>query len=394
MNKRLFPFLFFITLYYSAANAQSIKKDSAVLFNSISVSGTEGLVIFGARGNNLGGNFWGAEVAYNLNLKNNYSDWVRMLRAKNASIVFSYFNLENLYLTNNPGNKGFLGNDYSLLGSLQLNILQLNKVDLLLTPGLGLTYASTTYQTNNNPYVGSHLNLAAQFGLKLEVPISTSSKLQLGADLFHYSNAAFKLPNSGINNLNTSIGIVSDLNSKTNIGNSDVFKINNKSAFEFGLGIGHRGLLPIDKGTLPPADSTKQANANSRLNNAGFYIGYNYRLNSLLSIRAATDIVYYFVTYRDVTYPDYLSTTQEYGSSIDRLSVGTSIGSDLWLGRFVFEADYGYYLLLKYPKTPIKTYWKFGAKYYLNKWLALEAKEYLHGTEAHYANFGLLFRVE
>ena len=390
MFKNLLTILFFNILFYSYSFAQNLKKDTNDVSNSISVSGSEGLLIFAAKGNSIGGNFWGTEVAYNINLKNNSSDWVRLLKVKNASIIWTYFNLNNLYLKKDPNTKGFLGNDYSILGGLALSVFQYNKVDLLLTPGLGLTYASKTYQTNYNPFVGSHINLAAQIGLKLEVPFLTTTKIQFGFNVFHYSNAAFKLPNDGVNNLYLSLGIVNDINYKTFPRILEAYNMKNKNALEFGFGFGHRGLVQVNRGLLSATDSIQHAHEISRLNNAGFYAGYNYRLNSLLSLRAGTDIIYYSVTYNVL---NSLSTSQGYGTSLDKFSVGTSVGTDLWLGRFVFATDYGYYLHLKYALTPINTYWKFGAKYYLTKFLALEAKEYLHGTEAHYANFGLLFHV-
>ena len=388
------PFLLlFIFFRWEKSLAQSSKKDTSSVQNSISVTGFYGLKIFSAEKNYMAGNYWGTEVAYNLNLKNNLSDWVKMLNAKNLSFAFSYFNLDNVYLTQKAGTKGFLGDDYSLFSRLELSIIQFDKVDFLLTPGFGLTYATKTYRTNYNPLIGSHINLGAQIGLKLETPVSASTKIQLGLNFFHYSNAAFKLPNDGVNTINSSIGIISDIGYKETPHKTLAFNIDNKSAFEFGLGLGHRGLLQIVQQKLSPADSIKQEYAVSHLNNAGFYAGYNYRLNSLLSIKAATDVVYYFVTYNAVNYLSKISTSQELGTSYDKFSVGTSLGGDIWLGRFVFEADYGYYLHLKYGQTPIYTYWNFGAKYYLTNWLALEAKEYLHGTEAHYANFGLLFHV-
>lgn len=390
MFKYLLCFLSLLCLNKKLLFAQNKESSSLPAFNSISITGLNGLSIFSAEKNYMKGNFGGGEIAYNLNLKNNESDWVRMLNASAISFAFSYQGAENVYLTQRVGTNGFLGNAYSFVSLLDISLFKAGKIDFFFAPGFGVTYNEKTYRTNYNPLVGSHVNLAAQIGLKLAAPVSPSTKIQVGLQLFHFSNAAYKLPNDGVNSINVSIGIVRDINIAESPRKITAFNIDHKSSFEFGLGFGHRGLKQTYQQKLLPADSVKLEYATSHLNNVGFYAGYNYRLNSLLSLKVATDMVYYSTTFNS---SNFLNTAQEYGTSYDKFSVGTSIGTDIWLGRVVFEADYGYYLHFKYDIPPVYTYWNFGAKFYVTNWLALEAKEYLHGTEAHYANFGVLFHV-
>ena len=358
--------------------------------NSISFTGFEGLKIFSAEKNYMNGNFWSLEAAYNLNMVNNNSDWVKMMGVKDIGFAFSYRNMDNVSLTNRPGTEGFIGDAYALTSRLDISLLEAGKIDFFLTPGFGFAYVTKSYRTNYNPLIGTHINFAAEIGLKMEAPITNSTKLRAGVHLFHFSNAAFKLPNDGVNTINATLGVIQDINLVEKPRKTYAYNFDDKGAFEFGLGIGHRGLLQIVKQKLSPADSLKQLSATSHLNNMGFYAGYNYRLNSLLSIKAATDIVYYFTTYDN---ENKLATSQEFGTSYDKFSVGTSLGTDIWLGRTVFEANYGYYFHFAYGQTPIHGYWTFGAKYYLTPWIAIEAKQYLHQTEAHYANFGLLFHL-
>lgn len=209
--------------------------------------------------------------------------------------------------------------------------------------------------------------------------------------LFHFSNAAYKLPNEGVNFINTSIGIVKGLNTFEKERNISFADIADKTTFEFGIGIGHRGLAQEFKTPASSLnDSLQRKFGTSKLNNIGMCIGYNYRLNPLLSLKASSDVVYYTTTYYT---PNYKITSQDFGTSKDNFTVGLSSGFDIWLNRLVFEWSYGYYLHLNYATTPIHAYWIFGAKYYFKPWFAFEAKEYLHRTEAHYANFGVLFSL-
>jgi hypothetical protein len=390
MFKYLLCFLSLLCLSKELLFAQTTENNPSTASNSISITGFNGINIFSAEKNYLKGENWGTEIGYNLNLKNNESDWVRMMNAKSISFVFSYRNMDDVYLTKTAGTTGFLGNAYTVVSLLDLSLFQAGKVNFLLTPGFGVTYATKTYRTNYNPVIGSHINLGAEIGLKAEAPVSSSMKIQLGLHLFHYSNAAFNLSNNGVNTINASIGIIRDIDAYKNPRKIVAFNIEHKSSFEFGLGIGHRGLKQNYNQKLSPADSIKLEYATSHLNNVGIYAGYNYRLNPLLSLKGGTDVVYYSTTFNKV---NFLYTSQDYGTSYDKFSVGTSIGADLWLSKVVFEADYGYYLHLKYDVTPVHTYWNFGVKYYLTNWVALETKAYLHRTQAHFANFGLLFHI-
>jgi len=240
--------------------------------------------------------------------------------------------------------------------------------------------------------VGSHINMNVILGAKLEIPVVCSTKIVAGIDLFHFSNTAFKLPNKGVNLLNASLGIVEGLNSVNKERKVSFAATEDKGAFEFGIGMGHRGLQQqFNAPATSLNDSLQRKFGTSKLNNIGISAGYNYRLNPLISFKAASDVIYYTTTYY---LPDYKTTVQEYGTSKDKLSVGLSGGLDVWLNRLVFEGSYGYYLHLNYATTPIHTYWIIGAKYYFTPWLAFEAKTYLHLAEAHYTNFGVLFHLK
>lgn len=364
--------------------------------NSFAITPIQGLSIFSPDNNQLKGNFYGAELAYQLNMSNNKEDWVHLLRVKDIAIVFSYLNLNNVSIIAKPGSQGFLGNNYGIVTCLDISVFKTGKTEFIFSPGMGFVYASQTFYTTYNPVIGSHINLAVQAGLKLQTSVSASTKIQAGINYFHYSNSAFRLPNDGINSYNLAIGIVRDINDPGPSRQKETFSVDKKHSFEFGVGIGRRGFIQtgeyINTQTGKPinlTDSAAQKTAASNLYLAGFYAGYNYRLNQLLSLKIGTDIIYYF---KPFSWGNFYRTFQELGTSYDKLSLGLSLGTDIWLGRIALTANYGYYLHYN-ALNPVNFYWTLGAKYYIRPWMALDAKIFIHRFEAHYANFGLLFTV-
>jgi len=272
----------------------------------------------------------------------------------------------------------------------------------LLNPGFGFGYATESYYTDDNPLVGSHINFTAQIGLKLATPITHSTRLWVGADLYHYSNAAFKLPNYGVNSINASFGIDQDISAPATQGTKNPFKNYKKHSFEFGLNIGHRGIVQEGGGfDQHPEYKALQKDKSSDLYKSGIYLGYNYRLNPVLSLRAGMDAVYYYRTLDDKDGLDHFyATYQELGSSYDKLRYGASLGAELWLGRVSLPVNFGYYLHYKYFRpsygsaySPPDTYWTFGARYYFTPNFALEANQYLHRTQADFAGFGFIVKI-
>jgi len=379
-------------LYVDVCFAQGPSQQSQRGQNSLFANYFSNISALGGESYQIKGNIWGVTAGYNFSMEKNKAYWTRALNAKNVAVAFSYINMEDAGPAQTSQAKGFLGDAYSLRSQLDICLFNIDKTNFMLSPGFGLTYVTKTFRTTDNPLVGSHINMNVILGAKLEIPVVCSTKIVAGIDLFHFSNTAFKLPNKGVNLLNASLGIVEGLNSVNKERKVSFAATEDKGAFEFGIGMGHRGLQQqFNAPATSLNDSLQRKFGTSKLNNIGISAGYNYRLNPLISFKAASDVIYYTTTYY---LPDYKTTVQEYGTSKDKLSVGLSGGLDVWLNRLVFEGSYGYYLHLNYATTPIHTYWIIGAKYYFTPWLAFEAKTYLHLAEAHYTNFGVLFHLK
>jgi hypothetical protein len=397
MIKRLLPCLLLLAFILPSKFA---KAQNAV--NSIEVSPIYGLKMFTAD-STLKGSTWGVQVVYHINMANNKADWVKMLNIRTVDLAFSFRDYQNVYLSGQPTTSiGFLGNYYGAVARVGIELAHAGKTEFLLTPGFGFGYAGQSYYTNDNPLVGSHINFTAQVGLKVLTPLSLSTRLVAGVDVYHYSNAAFKLPNYGVNSINATIGIDQDINTPAPQTAKKVTTGYKKGTFEVGVDIGRRGLVQ-DGGVFiqHPEYKDYQKNATSELYQSGVYLGYNYRLSQVFSVRGGLDGVYYYKTLDTLSdLHHFYATYQELGSSYDRWRVGASIGAEIWLGRFSLPVNYGYYIHYHYfvptydhtYEAP-NNYWTFGARYALNRWLTLEAKQYLHRTQADFAGFGVIFRL-
>jgi len=371
--------------------------------NSIEISPYIGLQMFSAEQNTLKGNFEGGEIVYHLNMANNPADWVRILHVNDIGLAASFREMRNVYLAKQPGSTGILGDAFGLTTRLDITLAKMGRSELRFIPGFGFAYATQSYYTNNNPLVGSHINFTAQAGIKFLTTVSSSTRLVTGLDIYHYSNAAVKLPNDGVNALNFSVGIDHDLNARGpgQSARMETFKNYKRNSFEFGMNIGRRGLVQTGGGLSGSETIDYQKNAESKLYKSGFYAGYSYRLNPVLGLRLGTDAVYYYKTLDTLqNVQHFYATYQELASSYDKWRVGVSVGADIWMGRVAFDINYGQYLHFHsydgtygYQPNPPNWYWTFGGKYFFNKWLGVEVKQYLHRTEADYAGFGFTFRI-
>jgi hypothetical protein len=391
MNQRLkFLFTLLIISITFSVNTYAQKNTDQLEFTLI-----EGIKVI-SPDYNIKGQIWGGEFAYHFNMQNSTMDYVRLLGLNSIDIVGSYRYLKSLVITNNPYtnvidnnnlySKGTLGEAYSVLGRIEVQLFKAGPVKLLFTPAFGVTYSTVSYFTNGNPLIGSRINLAAQAGIKIFSSITPSTGIQAGVDLLHYSNSGERLPNNGINAINISIGLVKNINRSGPSSPKDPFQYNYTNSFEFSGDFGERGLF-----------RTKQ-----ELYRSGLYAGYSYRLNSVFSLRGGVDAGYYFTPFNPANYN---GTFENYGTSYARWRVGLSVGGEVRLGRLAVFCNYGYYVYYRtfYQAATdtsrelnyrVKTYLTPGLKYHINSWMAVMVKEYVNKQSADYLGLGVMFRVD
>lgn len=359
---------FLLSFFFSISYAQENKAGQ----NSIEFMPQMSLGVFTAQ-NKLTGTAYGGELIYHINTTTNPRPWMKVLNVKSLDLVFNYKNMGDIVMVSDPRPNRF-GDSYALLGALNFSLLKAKGTELLVTPGLGLGYLGETWFTNQNVLIGSHLNFSSRIALKLTSQIAPSTKLSAGIDILHFSNAGTRVPNNGMNVSSVGLGIVQSLNAKMGAERDTSswrrpieYK---KHSVDFGVNIGRRGVYRSKDG----------------LYKTGLYAGYNYRLNAVFGLGAGVDAVYYHTIYDPLRNG---ATYQSNASSFDRWRVGTALGPDLWMGRLALMAKYGYYLHYNSLKD-IKTYWTAGLKYNALDWAAIQAKIYVHKTEADFVGVGFL----
>ncbi len=369
--------------------------------NSIAITPIDGVKISTASNDGLKGAFYGTELSYQINMDNNNADWVRMLNVKDISVAATYINMQHVSRNGIPSTRGVIGSNYGINGRLDILLANTGKTNVLLSPGLGLVYITQTFYTDKNFIVGSHVNAVLQLGMKVETPVSDMTSIQFGINLLHYSNASTQLPNNGINLAVATIGIVQKLSKEASSFSNHTeewYEGDSNHSFEFSVGAGRRDQVKtgIFKNPYTPGqwyfyDTTGTVKkTSSNLYQVGMYAGYNYKLNPVIGLKIGSDVVYYTHPF---TYRNFLKTYQSTFSSYDHVSVGMSVGADLWLGRFAVTGMYGYYLHFNSLRDE-HTYITGGIKYFVLPWMALNAKVYWHGSDPHYANFGILFTTD
>lgn len=337
--------------------------------NSIEFSPQISLGVFTAD-HKLRGTAYGGELTYHMNTVANLRPWMRLMNLKSLDLVFNYKNMSNIVMVSDL-RPGRFGDSYALIAALNFSLLKTKGAELLLAPGFGLGYLGETWFTNENILVGSHLNFSSRIALKLSTQIGSSTKLLAGIDVLHFSNGGIRVPNNGMNVSSVSLGIAQSLNVKKVVIDSTSKAVRyKKHSVDVGVNIGRRGVYRSKDGLFK----------------TGLYAGYNYRLDAVLGLSAGLDAVYYHTIYDPMRNDE---TFQSKASSFDRWRLGLAIGPDLWLGRLGLITKYGYYLHYN-SLMDIKTYWTTGLKYQITEGLAVQAKMYLHQTEADFVGFGLI----
>lgn len=100
------------------------------------------------------------------------------------------------------GNKNVLGNVWGLQYELSLEQKLNDKLYLVESPALGISYFNNPFNELNNPLniaIGSHINFLASASFQLRYYLNYKWSCNAEATVLHASNSHFKLPNVGVN---------------------------------------------------------------------------------------------------------------------------------------------------------------------------------------------------
>jgi len=146
------------------------------------------------------GSSWGVEL--NISKKTNGSKyWHHIYNYPAIGVSFLYVNF---------GNPALLGNAFAVYPKVNISLFERKNIALQLKVGTGLAYIPTHYDILDNPSnnaIGSSLNNITVFGFGMAWKVQRHTYLFLDGTFKHYSNAAFKAPDLGLNIPALSVGV-------------------------------------------------------------------------------------------------------------------------------------------------------------------------------------------
>ena len=274
-----------------------------------------------------------------------YKAWEQRYNYPTFSTSLSYYDLKN---------DEAIGKVVSLnLGlGFHLNNFTASKNDLQLYFGYGLAYFSRTYEkeTNNiNTVISTSLNWSVS--LRLGYTRQVTDRLMLGAALqfSHFSNAARKVPNYGLNIVNANLGAYYIFNKHKPAYQYDrkmLHDYSTKSYVNIDFRFGLTEYKPVGSGTFPyyalSVFWNKQVNRKSILD-AGIEGYMNKGLEAEIENKSKPN--------EDT--PDYKA-------------VGIMIGHELVINKLVFVTQLGFYIYKPHISNE-RFYSKVGLKYYFSE---------------------------
>lgn len=318
---------------------------------------------------------YGLDLTYFKNISDKEDLWIKESRMSGYGFVLIMRNLNGINGLRDTAINS-VGRAFGVTALGKFNIVKTKRFNWYLSPSGGVSYLTKSFFDHpKNRFIGSHMNITLSADMGIEFPLTRYTNLSTGIGLLHYSNSGMIIPNGGLNT--AQIFIQLDLKKYSSTGTTKKFSNYlplQKNSFEFGAGIGRRGIYERHEGIF----------------RSGFYIGYNYRLNDAFVLKSGLDAVYYGTTYDP---QKNLETFQYYGSSYDKWRAGLSIGADLNLYRLTINVQTGKYIYYDRLYKKINRYWTFGPTYFITPHIGIQLKTYMHHTQADFLNYGMLFKM-
>ncbi len=297
--------------------------------------------------------------------------WEQRYGYPTLSVLLGYYNLKNDQV---------LGRALALNTGLifHLNDITRSRNDFQVHLGFGLSYVSKTYDKDNNNknnVISTHFPWSIYLRLAYDRQLSDRLKAGIAMQMSHFSNAARKLPNLGLNVVNLSVGMkyaLSDARPEYRRDQLQSRDFDKKSYVNFDIRIGFNEKQPIGSGRLP------------YLAMAAFW---NKRVGVKSIVDAGLEGFFNFA-YRSEIENNY----PEPATRPDYRSLSVMLGHELVLDKFALVTQTGVYFYKPYlPGDWL--YFKIGFKYYFNQRLYASMILKSHFAVAEVLEYGVGFRL-
>ncbi|HAS40340.1 MAG TPA: hypothetical protein DCS93_07665 [Microscillaceae bacterium] len=273
--------------------------------------------------------------------------WEKAYRYPKIGVSFFYYDFRN----------PVLGNAFAIVPHMKWTWKKTKRTRLEFKIGPGVVYTPNPWTVHSNPknvMFSSILNNVMYTGLEYSYRISPRIKLNTGVHLSHYSNAAYSLPNAGINIPSVNLGVTYTPHSEKVVYKDTLKPYDKNWSFHFSAS---GSLLELDA-NQPRKNHLVGfiATANKRLSRKSIVnIGLEYSHNTALEKYA--NRIY---SRAQLPIPDFRRA-------------GLLVGHELISGRVALVTQLGVYIYRPFTETPEggivdqPIYQRFGVKYYINK---------------------------
>lgn len=342
---------------------------------NFSVKGTFGTHVYQDQGHLFQDKIYGGEFGVYKYIGKNDDDWIKKSRATHVGVDFIYRNLSDLKGPNDTAAHSF-GQIFGLTANVEFDLFRIGKMNVTFKPAVGIGYTNKYfYNSPRNRIIGTPLNEIIKADLGVQFPLSYETDLLAGFNFLHFSNGGQTVPNGGLNTANIYLGFKFGKKDSTTRSAKSRYQPLRRSFIELAAGFGQRGVYE---------------KRHEHLYKNGFFAGYGYYLNDLITLKVGADAVYYYDLY-DAN--NNIETFQYYASSFKRWRTGLSIGADLNLWRISVNAQLGKYVYFKRLYPEASWYWTFGPTFNITNRFGVQAKTYMHFAQADYINYGLVYRL-
>lgn len=291
--------------------------------------------------------------------------WQRALGYPQTGISVMYFDLANPEV---------IGNAAGVIGYINFPFVRNHTFTFSLEAGAGLGYLTKKFDPvtdHKNMGVGSHLNSAIRFMFQTRYQLTHRFSFNLNYCITHFSNAAYRLPNLGINNISLAGGFAYRLSEPREFLKPDLPAPDKRWFAELVYGAGVKENFPPDG---------KQYFAHT------VYLQAVKPLGHVSRIPIGGDVFYDLSLFRFID-----DATSESDKKIKAIRAGIHSGYEMQVNHFTLLVHIGYYLW-DYTKIDTKFYHRYGLKYEIGKRFFVNLSLKTHWARADYAELGLGWR--
>lgn len=271
--------------------------------------------------------------------------WDKLYKYPKIGCAFWYSDL---------GRSPYLGSAYAIYPYMNFPIIDKRKLFLNFRFGLGIGYLSKKFDRFENYKgiaIGSHINAAISLLFETRFKINNRLFINSGVGLTHFSNAAFKTPNLGINIPTFNLGLLGYIskNRSERIENHPPVQ-NKKYEFNTFIAFGLKEMYPpMHKKYFTCSYSGIFYKLNKQKNKYGLGVDLFYNTGNLTVLNLPTDDFY---------------------SNISIIRIGVSLAYELRYNHISFLIQTGPYIHSR-DKTDGNIYTRIGLRYLLSDhWFA------------------------